>query len=419
MTELKEYTGDRIVQSQPGSEKEDNYFDLGIWKSNIWKSYLIHFFMGFHLISGVLIPFFLTWGKLTFVEVMFLQSYFTIMILIFEIPCGAIADYISRKFSLILGGLSTALAALVYASYPNIVIFAIGETLFALGHALTSGTDQAFSYDTLRKMGKEEEISKIMARNRSCFLVGVGISAPIGSIIGVVFSLSLTMSFMFFPFIIATLITLTLREPNHDLERDETENYFKIVRSGFKELTRNRVLRVIAIDLIMTDSIIFFIFWTYQLYLEKFEFQLALFGLVAAAMTIVEIVFTNLVSKLQKRYKNKKLFIQFYTMIPGIGFILMATIYFVPVSIALILIVIGFGFSRDLLLINGINKQIETNNRATVLSTISMIGSLLRTFLYPVIGFLVMWNLSATFILLGSVIIIVTLLSRIKNEYLK
>ena len=169
----------------------------------------------------------------------------------------------------------------------------------------------------------------------------------------------------------------------------------------------------------MTDSIIFFIFWTYQLYLEKFEFQLALFGLVAAAMTIVEIVFTNLVSKLQKRYKNKKLFIQFYTMIPGIGFILMATIYFVPVSIALILIVIGFGFSRDLLLINGINKQIETNNRATVLSTISMIGSLLRTFLYPVIGFLVMWNLSATFILLGSVIIIVTLLSRIKNEYLK
>ena len=201
MTELKECTGDRIVQSQPGSEKEDNYFDLGIWKSNIQKSYLVHFFMGFHLISGVLIPFFLTWGKLTFVEVMFLQSYFTIMILIFEIPCGAIADYISRKFSLILGGLSTALAALVYASYPNIVIFAIGETLFALGHALTSGTDQAFSYDTLRKMGKEEEISKIMARNRSCFLVGVGISAPIGSIIGVVFSLSLTMSFMFFPFI--------------------------------------------------------------------------------------------------------------------------------------------------------------------------------------------------------------------------
>ena len=33
------------------------------WKSNIWKSYIFHFFMGFHLISGVLLPFFLTWGK--------------------------------------------------------------------------------------------------------------------------------------------------------------------------------------------------------------------------------------------------------------------------------------------------------------------------------------------------------------------
>ena len=56
MTELKECTGDRIVQSQPGSE--DNYFDLGIWKSNIRKSYLVHFLMGCHLISGVLIPFY-------------------------------------------------------------------------------------------------------------------------------------------------------------------------------------------------------------------------------------------------------------------------------------------------------------------------------------------------------------------------
>ncbi|MFX1322285.1 MAG: MFS transporter [Promethearchaeota archaeon] len=417
MTELKECTGDRIVQSQPGLE--NNYLDIGAWQSNIHKLYLVRFFMGCHLISGVLIPFFLTWGKLTFIEVMFLQSYFTIMILIFEIPCGAIADYISRKLSLILGGLSTALAALVYASYPNIVIFAIGETLFALGNAFTSGTDQAFSYDTLRKMGKEEEISKVMARNRSYFLIGVGISAPIGSIIGVVLSLSLTMSFMFFPFILATFISLTLKEPNHDLEKDETENYFKIVRSGFKELTRNSVLRIIAIDLIMIDSVVFFIFWMYQLYLEQLGFQLALFGLVAAVMTIVEIIFTNLVSKLEKRYKNKKVFLQFYTMIPGIGFILMATIYFVPVSIALILIVIGFGISRDLLLIKGINKQIETNNRATVLSTINMIGSLLRTVLYPVIGFLVMWNLSATFILLGSIMIIVALLSRIKDEYLK
>jgi len=78
--------------------------DLKTWKWNIKKLYLFQFLMNFHLISGVLIPFFIQWGKLSFFEIMCLESYFTIMILIFEIPCGAIADYISRKFMLFLGG---------------------------------------------------------------------------------------------------------------------------------------------------------------------------------------------------------------------------------------------------------------------------------------------------------------------------
>ena len=388
------------------------------WKSNIWKSYIFHFFMGFHLISGVLLPFFLTWGKLTFIEVMFLQSYFTMMILLFEIPCGAIADYISRKFSLILGALITAFAALIYGSYPNIFIFVIGETLWAFASALTSGTDQAFIYDTLRKLGRENDISKITARNRSFMLFGIAVSAPIGSIIGAHLSLNLVMTLMFFPFFIATLISLTLREPNHDLVKKKTENYLTVIKSGFKELKRNNILRILAFEMIITESIVFFLIWTYQIYLEALNFQLVFFGLVSTSMTIIQIVFNNLVPKITTRLKNKRRFLQVYTVIPGIGFILMALIFYIPISIPLILAIIGFGFSRSIIFVKGINNQIQTQNRATVLSTINMAASLIRTILYPFIGYLVMWNLSTTFILLGAVIIIFAILSKIKSEYL-
>jgi len=388
------------------------------WKSNIWKSYLIHFIEGFHLISGILLPFFLTWGKLTFVEVMLLQSYFTVMILVFEIPCGAIADYISRKFSLLLGALSTAFAALIYGSYPNIFIFVIGETLWAFGAALTSGTNQAFIYDTLRKLGRENDVSKIMARNRSFQLLGIGISAPIGSIIGAYFSLNLVMSLIFFPFIIATLISLTLKEPNHDLERKKTENYFTIVKSGFIELTKNKILRILAVEMIIMESLVFFIIWTYQIYLEALTVQLIFFGIISTSMTVIQIVFNYVVTTLENKINNKRKFLQVYTIIPGVGFILMSLIYFVPVSIPLILIVIGFGFSRSLIFVKGINKQIETENRATVISTINMITSLLRAILYPLVGYFVMWNINIMFVLLGSLIIIFALLTKIKSEYL-
>jgi len=418
MSELKEYTQEELVESALDLESKDSTINLKSWRSNIWKSYLIHFIEGFHLISGILLPFFLTWGKLMFVEVMFLQSYFTIMILVFEIPCGAIADYISRKFSLILGALSTAFAGLIYGSYPSIYIFAIGETLWAFGAALTSGTDTAFMYDTLRKLGRESDISKVSARNRSFSLLGIAISAPIGSMIGVFYSLNLVMSLIFIPFFIATMISITLKEPNHDLDKKKTESYITIVKSGVSELTKNKILRLLAVEMVITESLVFFLIWTYQIYLEALNFQLIFFGFVSTSMTAVQIVFNNIIPTLENKINNKKRFLQIYTIIPGIAFILMAIILYIPVSIPLILVVIGFGFSRSLIFVRGINKQIETENRATVISTINMIASLIRAILYPLVGYLVMWNLNATFIILGTLIIVFALLSRIKSEIL-
>jgi len=418
LSDLKDCLKKDEVQSQKEKGLQLNCSRLSKWKLNIWKSYLFHFFMGFHLISGVLLHFFMNWGKLTFIEIMFLQSYFTLMILLLEIPCGAIADYLSRKLSLTLGAISTALAALIYGIYPNLLIFLIGETLWAFGAALTSGTDQAFIYNTLKKLGKQDEISKVIARNRSFMLFAIAISAPIGSIIAAYLSLNLVMTLMFIPFIIATLISLTLKEPKIELERKKSDNYFTIIKSGFNELKKNNILRLLALEMIITESLVFFLIWTYQLYLEALNFPFFLFGFVSAAITIVQIIFNNLVITLENKYNNKRRFLQLYTIAPGIGFILMSVIYFIPVSIPLILIVIALGFSRSLIFTKGINKKIETQNRATVISIINMIASLIRAVLYPIIGYFVMLNLNLIFITSGIIIIISAFLSRIKSEYL-
>ena len=70
------------------------------FKSNIWKIYVYVFFHGLNTVVGVMIPFFTIWGRITFVEVMLLQSYFTFIIFLLEIPSGAIADFFGRKWAL-------------------------------------------------------------------------------------------------------------------------------------------------------------------------------------------------------------------------------------------------------------------------------------------------------------------------------
>ncbi|NVM35625.1 MAG: hypothetical protein HWN81_08515, partial [Candidatus Lokiarchaeota archaeon] len=71
-----------------------------------------------------------------------------------------------------------------------------------------------------------------------------------------------------------------------------------------------------------------------------------------------------------------------------------------------------------LIYVNGINKQIESEDRATVLSTINMFGSLIMAIIYPFVGLIFMWNFFVVFIILGILILILTLFTRVKSEYL-
>ncbi len=257
-----------------------------------------------------------------------------------------------------------------------------------------------------------------MGHNRSFMLAGIAISAPIGSLIGHFFALPLVMIVMFIPFTGAMFTAISLKEPNGCIKKEKKERYYLVAKSGINELVKNKTLRLLSIDVVLTQSVIFFLIWTYQIYLELMAFQMIFFGFVSTSMTVIQIVFNNLAPRIEKRFKRKKLFLQIYTLIPGIGFILMGFVFFVPISITLILIVIGFGFSRDILFVQVINKQIKTENRATVLSTISMITSLLRTVLYPIIGYLVMWNIRITFIFLGLIVILFALCTKMQDDFL-
>lgn len=387
------------------------------FQSNIWKLYLFKFCMGFHLITGVLIPFFLTWGHLTFFEVMALQGFFTFIIFALEIPCGAISDYISRKFSLFLAGLSLSFSAIIYTITPNILMFALGETFFAIGFALITGTDESFMYDTLRKMDRKQDLPKLIARSQSFMLAGIMISAPLGSFLALYIPIQYVLTLMAIPFTMGGIIALTLKEPNHDLVRED-KKYLTIIKSGIKELRHNKTLKNLAVDFVLIDMVVFFIIWTYQLYLEEIGLSIVFFGIIAALMTLSQIILSNLIPKFQKHFKNKKAFLIVYTLIPGIGYILLATIVIAPISVILMIIIVGFGFTRNIFFVKGINREMESENRATVLSTISMMSCLLRGILYPIVGVLVMIGLNFTFLIIGTIIIVLALLTRVKNEYL-
>jgi len=269
----------------------------------------------------------------------------------------------------------------------------------------------------LKTMDEEKKLPSILGRIQTINLIALTISAPLGSIIAEYISLQFTMTCLSFIYIGAFLTSLTFKEPKIESEK-KSQRYLTILKDGFRELRKNKILRTLCFDRVFIGVLTFFLFWTYQIYLEEVNIHRLWFGFILALMNVINMVFTLLIPWLLNLFKKKLLFLIIINIIIGTAFILLGFTVNPILGIIFLLVIVAFGYPRYLIYVNGINKQIKSENRATVLSTINMFGSFLMAISYPFIGLIVEWNPFVVFILIGIMILIFTLFTRVKNEYL-
>jgi MFS family permease len=127
----------------------------------------------------------------------------------------------------------------------------------------------------------------------------------------------------------------------------------------------------------------------------------------------------NNFEKLEKIFGSKKRYLFLSSLIPGISFIILGfTSNILVMVIILLVIILGFGLSRKVLFPSYLNKYIETSNRSTVLSSIYMILNIISAVLFPILGFFVEKSVNYTLISIGILIIVFSILSRVKESHL-
>ena len=388
------------------------------YNSNIWKSYAYDFMKNFTLFSGVLVPFFTIWGGITFAQIMILQAIFTFSMFLFEVPTGVIADRFGRKTSLILSGLVTGIAVLIYASYANFWVFVLGEVLWAVGSTLASGADTALVYDSLKQTKTEKSSKSIFNRIESFGLAAMMLSAPLGSLAAKQFGINWAMILTSIPMFIAVIIGLTLKEPTTRIKREE-RNYFKILKTGFKYFKEHKILKILTFDYISIITISFFLIWVYQVILKNLNFPIEYFGFVHAGIVIAEILILNSIIKMEVILNSKKRYILFSSILVGICYLVLAFSLNIYLAIGCMLLVGGFGMTMKPLFYSYMNKHIESKNRATVLSAVSMSKSIVAAVTNIIFGYLVDWNVSYTLLGIGFITIILAIVSRLEEEHLK
>lgn len=387
-------------------------------KDTIWKYYAFNFLWHLHFFSAVLVPFFTDWGGISQVKIQILQSWFMFWIFIMEVPTGAIADFLGRKYSLALGALVVTFGALIYGNVPKFEVFLLGEFLFATSFALLSGADKALLYDALKEKGLESESKKIFGNAHAIGLASMLISAPIGSIIASKMGLNFPMLLFSIPAFLACLVGLTIREPKIKTEKSESRRYTRIAIEGFKFFLNHKSLRILAIDGILVAAGSYFVLWLYQPLLKSAGLPISYFGFAHAGMVAAEVIIASNFVRLEKLVGSPAKYLKASALFIGLAFILVG---FLPnlITISLFIAIAGgFGLTRIELMTAHMNKHIPSEQRATVLSSISMFRRLALVIINPVVGLVVDWSLSVALILISLLPLSVFFFSKVKAEML-
>jgi MFS family permease len=210
-----------------------------------------HFLEGFVPIGALYAIMFGTVGGLDFTHIGWLFAIWSVAYLVAELPSGVLADYWSRKYVIMLGGVIRTAGFLIWMVWPGFWGYAIGFALWGIMIACSSGAVAAYLHTELRAINMGEKYAKYYGWVTSFLWVGV----LCGSVTAAIFTLKHTNLLIGLSAASSLLFTVLLVGlPEHPYKKQAT--YLKTLAAGAQEVFRSQRLRYICLVLFSVYMII-------------------------------------------------------------------------------------------------------------------------------------------------------------------
>lgn len=359
---------------------------------------------------------------LSFTEIMLLESILLLGILLFEVPTGIMGDSIGRKWSMVCGSMMGLLGWIPWFLADGFALFGLSFFLFGIAIAFQSGSDQALVYDDLHTRGKTGDMQRVMGMYLGSMTLGTAIAALVGGYLAA--SHSLDAFYLLYRLIVLAqcaglCVLFTVREPRPTAEGDEKahqpESSFVLFADGLRRLASCRKLRRIFLLSLFTMPFSFVLISIFQPYFQEAGVAPMWYGIAVFVASLMSINAKLFAYKIEQWFGVTKGTL-LVTVLPAVFWFAMAMIFHPVFSILLYILNDVSGNVRDPIFSDYLNRHIDQRNRATVLSTISLAGSLYALMMRPIIGVLADIDLRYGFLLIASIILVATALCRITED---
>lgn len=391
----------------------ENLFPFG-W-SNITKLAVIYFFSNLYFYLPVSTLYLQSRG-LNYVQINSLWGIIVATQFATEVPTGVIADRLGRKFSINLALACQVLGEVVFIFAQSYWLFALAAVIGGVGFAFASGCVEAFVYDSLKVDERVDEMSKAMGFISSSHRMANLLAFAAGSLLVVnltqqqfILAIAVTACAV----AVGWLVTFTLREPKIELDPEDGSSSLELLADSVRMLRSNRQFRRLTVLALATIPFADYLLNLYQPRFVEAGVPSVWLGLGLALASGVSILGARYAYWLEVRL-DMQTSLLLVTALPGVLYLAMAAILQPALLVWVFCALVGSMSLKDPIFSGHLNKRIESKNRATVLSLISMFSGIYVALMGLVIGRVGDFSLTYAFAFMGAVVLAGSLLFRVK-----
>lgn len=326
-----------------------------------------------------------------------------VVVNLFEVPSGLIADYFGRKKELYLCFIFYIISFIIFFIGDNFGYALLAMFFFGLGEAFRSGTHKAIIYSYLDAKEWTGEKAFVYGRTRSFSLIGSAISSLVG--IGIVLSIpdiQYIFIFSIIPYVLDLLLIVSYPSYLDCADKKEISSFKELLYKLLYTFKQRNKLRRILFEEGCAEGAFSYLKEFIQPIMELIVIGsgvaiiagLSLDDNLKIVLGTIYAVFNLCSSFFSKRaflLTNRRSGIECLLYIHLITAILLGTlacfsqIYIVVIAIYLLLYIMHS--MRKPIFVAEIDCHIDKSNRATILSISSQIKSLFLVIFAPIAGF--------------------------------
>ncbi|MGC9293764.1 MAG: MFS transporter [Thermoplasmata archaeon] len=346
-------------------------------RKSIKNIYTYTFIYSFLLLNPIWVIYLLRIGySLYYVTILDVIFYLTIVLV--SLPLGRVTDRIGKKKALMISSVTTGIGIILFGIFTSFLGITLSYILWGIGVAINSSALESLTYD----YSKSHNLKYLEIYGAVNFLasLSVAVASIVGGFIGQFFGLKIVIIITGLIVIMSTVNTLKIKEK-------VTANKATSGGIGYwKFIKERRVFSLLVIRIALILDINMMIIFK-QPYYEEMGIGTAIIGIIFFIDVLlrgISSLYTQKLSFIVKDRFNSMLFftsaIFFTIFIPGIMENYLAIFFLILNSVI-------FGFYSNILS-EEVNVLIPTEIRATVLSVIFLISSLITAIAEPLLGYL-------------------------------